>query len=133
VQPSEQHEKRLFVPLSVKPYEWFLCGRKAWELRKCGRQFTPDHIRIGRVVELRLGYARPERSLWGQIVDVIMADSLVDFFDRVDWRQVLPDSVDRADAERSAREILGLDANDSRPVIGFRIDLEHTHAAASQK
>jgi hypothetical protein len=131
--PSEPHGKRLFVPLSIKPYEWFLCGRKAWELRKCARQFTPDHIRIGRPVELRLGYARPERSLWGQIVDVVIADSLADFFDRVDWRQVLPDSIDREHAERSAREILRLDANDSRPVIGFRVDLENTRATTAQE
>jgi hypothetical protein len=133
VQPSGPDEKRLFVPLSIKPFEWFLYGRKAWELRKCARQFTPDHIRIGRPVELRLGYGRPERSLWGQVVDVITADSLTEFFDRVDWRQVLPDSMDRADAERNAREILGLDANDKRPVIGFRVDLGNTHASASQK
>ena len=97
------------------------------------RQFTPDHIRVGRPVELRLGYARPERSLWGQVVDVITADSLTEFFDRVDWRQVLPDSTDRADAERSAREILRLEANDPRQVIGFRVDLENTNASASQK
>jgi hypothetical protein len=133
VRPSEQQEKRLFVPLSIKPYEWFLYRRKAWELRKCARQFTLEHIRIGRPVELRLGYARPERSLWGQVADVITADSLTEFFDRVDWRQVLPDSIDRADAERSACAILGLDANDRRPVIGFRVDLENTHAAASQE
>jgi hypothetical protein len=121
------------VPLSTKPYEWFQCGRKAWELRKCARQFTPDHIRIGRPVELRLGYARPQRSLWGQIADVITADSLADFFDRVDWREVLPDSIDRADAERTAREILQLDVNDSRPVIGFRIHLQDTHATTAQE
>lgn len=84
-------------------------------------------------MELRLGYSRSDRSLWGHIVEVITAETLNKFFDKVDWKDVLPESADRQDAESMARQILRLDEDDQRPVIGFRIRLEDNHAASSKE
>ena len=130
---SEMRENRLFVPLSTKPYEWFKSGRKSWELRKYARYFTREHVRVGRMVELRRGYTNRESALWGRISEVIATPSLSEFFERVDWRQVLPDSTDRKDAELTANSILGLDNKSDQPVIGFCICLEGHDATSAQE
>lgn len=111
---------RLFVPLAEQPYRWFESGLKLWELRAIGRQFTTQFVRVGRVVEFRRGYSTPD-SQWGTVVDVIEADSVQAFFDRVPWRQVIcaPGIADRREAEKVAAEILGV-FSDAAPVIGFR-------------
>src|SRR5258708_2524794 len=70
---------RLFVPLADQPFAWFRSGHKKWELRRFGRQYTLKHVRVGRRVELRRGYRGPD-VLWGEILDVVEANGVDDFF-----------------------------------------------------
>lgn len=122
--PLQPMSDRLFVPLAADPFRWFESGGKQWELRRLGRQYTLDHVRPGRMVELRRGYADPDRALWGRIVDVLTAPSIAAFFEEVSWREVLPESRNLADALDVAREILGIDHDSETPVLGFRVSLE---------
>lgn len=123
-QRSRPSPDRLFVPLAAEPFGWFESGKKQWELRRLGRQYTLDHVRTGRPVELRRGYSDPAKALWGHVVDVRSAPSIAAFFDEVPWREVLPESGDRAEAIAAARRILGVDEGDAVPVLGFRIALD---------
>jgi ASC-1-like (ASCH) protein len=110
---------RVFVPLADAPFRWFVSGRKRWELRRLGRQYTQKQLVPGRRVELRRGYNDKIAALWGRIAEVRVADNLSKFFDKVEFTQVIPEATTRADAVRIAAEIIG-DA--SVPVIGFRIE-----------
>ena len=126
---SDRSEKvrnvdRLFVPLSTEPHQWFESGRKNWELRKLARQFTEKHVRIGRLVELRRGYSDPSSSIWGTIDEVVVAQNLNEFFSRVNWENVLPESDSLEAAIQDALAILGLSSADDTPVIGFEIDTD---------
>jgi hypothetical protein len=112
---------RLFVPLSSEPYRWFQSGKKRWELRKDARQFSVEHVRPGRSVELRRGYRDAGSAIWGEIVDVVHAPGLNDFFSHVDWRNVLPECRDREDAIETARQILNIQEGAQVPVVGFKI------------
>jgi hypothetical protein len=114
---------RLFVPLSQEPFQWFSTGRKNWELRRHGRQFTERHVRVGRRVELRRGYSDPRASLWGTIDEVVIAGSIEIFFDLVPFRMVIPSAKTSGEAVATAAGILGLTPDAGR-VIGFRIDLD---------
>jgi ASC-1-like (ASCH) protein len=114
-------EDRVFVPLASAPFWWFASGLKRWELRRRGRQYTQKYLVPGRRVELRRGYADKNVALWGQIAEVREADSLSNFFDAVDFKEVIPEATSREEAERTAAQILG--ATDS-PVIGFRVDAD---------
>ena len=107
---------RVFVPLAKAPFHWFASGHKSWELRRRGRQYTQKHLVPGRRVELRLGYSDRSAALWGRIAEVLEADSLSQFFDAVDFKEVIPEAVSRAEAMETAAGILGADAF---PVIGF--------------
>lgn len=113
---------RLFVPLASAPFDWFRSGRKKWELRRLGRQYTTSHVRPGRTVELRRGYSDPSASLWGRISEVKEAASIEDFFLLVPWRTVLPESGCLEDAIADARRILNV-GEEGSPVLGFRIEL----------
>lgn len=113
-------ESRLFVPLSSRPFGWFSSGRKRWELRRLGRQYTPRHLVVGRRVELRLGYSTG-RSLWGFLAEVKAASSIGDFMEAVPFDHVIPDATDAAQATGIAHGILG-DGNFD--VIGFRVELD---------
>ncbi|WP_033919613.1 hypothetical protein [Sphingomonas sp. 37zxx] len=114
---------RLFVPLATDPFMWFCSGRKKWELRKKGRQYTTDHVRTGRYVELRRGYTDSESALWGEIVDVLEADSIEAFFSTVAWRSVLPESGSLSEAICEARKILNIPEGETVPVLGFKVAL----------
>ena len=100
---------RVFVPLAKGPFRWFASGHKRWELRRRGRQYTQKHLIPGRRVELRRGYSDKNAALWGRITDVCEADSLSQFFDVVDFREVIPEATTRAEAIKTAGEILGED------------------------
>src|SRR5438445_4843431 len=78
---SSEKRDRLFVPLASEPFDWFLGGRKRWELRRFGRQYTHVHVKIGRPVELRRGYSS-KQVLCGQITNVVQADGLCEFFQK---------------------------------------------------
>ena len=118
------HDRRLFLPLSSGPYEWFASGRKNWELRRYGRQYTKTHIVPGRIVELRHGYGKSRDSLWGTIAGVQEAFGLDEFFSKVPFHDVIPVAADRAEAIRIADEILNLREDSHVHLIGFRIELE---------
>jgi ASC-1-like (ASCH) protein len=111
-------QDRLFVALSEEPFEWFRSGHKKWELRKLGRQFTTKHVRIGRRVELRKGYRGPA-SLWGEIVRVIEAPSIDQFFEQVPFEEVIPAARSRENAVEIASAILNVSPH--TPVLGFSI------------
>ena len=116
--------KRLFVPLSSEPYDWFRSGRKRWELRRYGRQYTSAHVKQGRQVELRRGYRSQEQALWGHIVRTVDASSLPSFFDEVPFQLVIPVAKTREEAVAFASSILGLAPNENARVLGFEIEVE---------
>src|SRR5262245_24971523 len=87
--PNLPKTDRLFVPLAKQPFAWFRSGQKKWELRRFGRQYTRKHVRVGRLVELRRGYKGPD-ALWGEILDVVEANSVDDFYNKVHFKEVIP-------------------------------------------
>jgi hypothetical protein len=106
------------VPLADQPFAWFRSGKKKWELRRLGRQYTQRHVRVGRRVELRRGYRGPD-VLWGEILAVIEANGIEDFFEKVDFKDVVPVADSREDAVRIATEILRIDS--TTPLLGFAV------------
>ena len=121
---TESAAKRLFVPLSSEPYDWFRSGRKRWELRRYGRQYTPALVRQGRQVELRRGYRSQSQALWGHIVRTVEATSLPSFFDQVPFQLVIPVAKTRDEAVALASSILGLAPNENTRVLGFEIEVK---------
>lgn len=122
VSPSTQTaQKRLFVPLRRAPYVAFAGGTKTWEVRLLRRQWNERNVKVGRQVELRLGYA-VGRSLWGQVTDVRIASSLSELFDLIDYQAVVPSAPSRNEAVETAARTLG--AAD-RQVIAFRVAMRH--------
>jgi hypothetical protein len=117
-------QDRLFVPLNAEAFGWFASGGKLWELRKFGRQYTEKHVRPGRRVELRRGYSDARQAIWGRIKSVHRADSLVEFFDHVPYRLVIPTAVDCDEAIAAASEILRIETDRPAPVIGFEVAFE---------
>ena len=117
-------ERRMFVPLATKPYQWFQGGKKRWELRKYGRQYTQKNVRPGRRVELRRGYTDASRALWGTIVNVELAQDVGQFFDRVSFKEVIPDAGNRQEAITAATAILRMYEDNSEPVLGFEVSLD---------
>jgi ASC-1-like (ASCH) protein len=115
---NEAKADRLFVPLADQPFAWFRSGKKKWELRRLGRQYTQRHVRVGRRVELRRGYRGPD-VLWGEILAVIEANGIEDFFEKVDFKDVVPVADSREDAVRIATEILRIDS--TTPLLGFAV------------
>jgi len=111
-------EDRLFVPLAEEPFNWFCSGQKKWELRRFGRQYTLKHVRVGRRVELRRGYRGPD-ALWGKILDVVQANSMDEFFNRVPFEEVIPVATSREHAIKIATDILGVDLK--TPLLGFAV------------
>jgi len=112
---------RIFVPLATEPYRWFASGRKHWELRRLGRQYTPRHLIPGRRVELRRGYCDKHTALWGTLTETCEAPNIAHFFDAVDFRKVVPEASNRQEAVRIAAAILG---DGESPVIGFRVEVD---------
>jgi ASC-1-like (ASCH) protein len=115
---------RLFVPLSADPYKWFSDGKKRWELRRYGRQYTEKHVWVNRRVELRHGYSDPSRSIWGTIVDVHSDDNLKDFFDKVPYNQVIPVANNLDEAIAISEEILKLPSDGSVPLLAFEVAID---------
>lgn len=113
--------KRLFVPLRRAPYVAFAGGAKTWEVRLLQRQWNERNVRVGRQIELRLGYS-VGRSQWGQVADVRVAGSLSELFDLIDYQAVAPSAANRNEAVETAARTLG--AAD-RKVIAFRIALDY--------
>lgn len=113
---------RLFVPLSSEPFRWFESGKKRWELRRYGRQYTERNIVPGQTIELRRGYQARAGSLWGTITDVVYAPSLDIFFDLVPFKEVVPLCVSRDEAILIASEILHT-GRTGAPVLGFKVAL----------
>jgi ASC-1-like (ASCH) protein len=109
---------RLFVPLATDPFNWFVVGKKKWELRRRGRQYTRHHVRVGRSVEFRRGY-RGREVLWGEIVAVIEADNIEEFFRKVPFREVIPTASSVEEAIAISSGILKVEAN--TPLLGFAI------------
>lgn len=120
---SRTEHDRLFVPLAADPFLWFRSGRKKWELRKKGRQYTVEHVRPGRDVELRRGYTDRDTALWGEIIDVFEADSVEAFFRTVPWSAVLPESCSLDEAISDAHRILNIAEGETTPVLGFKVAL----------
>jgi hypothetical protein len=109
---------RLFVPLADEPFGWFRSGKKKWELRRFGRQYTRKHVRVGRRVELRRGYKGPD-AIWGEVLEVMEASGVVDFFNKVDFKEVIPVAESREHAIRIATDILRVDPNTH--LLGFSV------------
>ena len=127
---SDARIDRLFVPLATDPHTWFRSGKKTWELRKLGRQYTEKHVRPGRMVELRKGYTDKSTSIWGWIENIVVAESLADFFEEVPWKSVLPKSTNLHNAIKDAEEILGVDSGSAGPFIGFKVDVETSRCSS---
>jgi len=121
--PRARPEERLLVALTADSYLAFRAGQKTWELRK---QFAERDIRPGRAVELRRGYRDADSAISGEIVEVVSAASLKEFFQRVHWETVLPECPDEPTAIETARHILNLRKGANGPVIGMRISLQAT-------
>lgn len=66
---------RLFLPLNTSWYNLFKSGKKKWEARGISGRFNERSVRIGRMVELRKGYAK-EGAIWGVITDFLITDSI---------------------------------------------------------
>jgi ASC-1-like (ASCH) protein len=127
-------EDRLFVPLKSEPFSWFLSGAKLWELRRQSGQYKNiERLRLGRKVELRRGYGNPKDALWGKIVAVISADNLEDFFDRVQFEDVIPTVSSRAEAIRVATRILRLDQESDTKVVGFKVEVDRCALSISTR
>ena len=115
--------KRLFVPLASAPFDWFRSGRKRWELRRYGRQYTTRNIMPGRTVELRRGYGSQTDVLWGTVTQTVTAGSLSEFFDRVPYELVIPTAKDKSEAVSIATSILRLAPEQSTALLGFEVTL----------
>lgn len=115
---------RLFVPLAKDPFDWFQSGKKEWEIRFWGRQYTDRHVYIGRRVELRRGYSDPDASIWGFIADVKVAESLCELFNEVDFARAIPSAKSEFEAITICANILRVDVKHLTKVIAFRIKVD---------
>lgn len=113
---------RIFVPLASNPYDWFLSGKKRWELRRYGRQYTEKHIKIGKVVELRCGYNNRKKAVWGIIEDIQYFGSLSDVFQNINYKEIIPISENIEDAKELTGKILNLNIHDDIKLIAFKIN-----------
>lgn len=118
--------RRLFVPLSREPYEWFSSGQKEWEIRKQRGAFSDGQVFMGRPVELRLGYRDASSSFWGTVIDVIKAESLAEIFECVPFEKAIPSANDLDSALSIASKILGVSANQriEAGIVAFKAQLD---------
>ncbi|MFH1173946.1 MAG: hypothetical protein V1725_02330 [archaeon] len=105
---------RLFVPLMTAWFEAFTSGRKTYELRGYGRQYTEKNVYPGKEVELRKGYSGA--SLHGTIGEVVIG-SLDDILEQVPYRAIMPDARTRSEVKENAQALL---ANNEK-YIAFEI------------
>ena len=109
---------RLFVPLKTEHYRNFERGEKEWELRGVNNQFNAETVTVGRRVELRRGYSTDD-SIWGEIADVEVFDSVEAVADTIPHQLILP-GASREEFLRSATGLL--DGYDQ--FIAFRVDTD---------
>jgi hypothetical protein len=112
-------QDRLFVPLSAEAFRWWQRGLKRWEIRRDVKRWGPDHVRIGRRVELRRGYSGP--SLWGTIRKVYWGTLLLT---DIQYYDVNP----RAESWSEAMRAAGIIASDrgalNVSVCAFKVELD---------
>jgi hypothetical protein len=121
---GRMERRRLFVPLATVSYEWWLSGKKRWEIRRARGAFAVDKLAIGRRVELRRGYQDAESALWGTVTGVESAESLEALLWRVPALEVIPDAVDTQGAIARASEILAVSPRERTLFVAFRIDVD---------
>ena len=117
---------RLFVPLATAPFEWFQSGRKRWELRRYGRQYTEKYVLPGRPVELRRGYSDATNALWGKVVRTVKAGSLQQLFHEVPFNLVIPTAHTEAEAISISASFLRIAEYEPVNLLAFEIDLQPT-------
>ena len=81
---------RLFVPMCRRQFLLFQSGSKTFEVRQRGRQWTRQFVTQGRQVEIRLGYSKSYKPLWGTVGLVYEASSINELFDKVPFDKVMP-------------------------------------------
>lgn len=105
-----QSRPRLFVPLATDPFRWFQSGKKKWELRKYGNQYTENNIYSGRIVELRRGY-NTDDSLWGSVDEVKVYGSIEEVYAEIKYEEIIPVACDLKDALEITKNILSSPPN----------------------
>jgi hypothetical protein len=118
-------DDRLFVPLATDPYRWFESGVKQWEVRRMTGSFSLEHVRLGRLVELRRGYSTPD-SIWGHVAGIVVAESLADLYRKVPYLQVTPLAASLDEALAVASKILGIDPDQATALIAFRVECDRS-------
>jgi ASC-1-like (ASCH) protein len=108
-------QDRLFLPLKSVAFDWFAQGNKKYELRRLYNQYNRKYVKEGRVVELRRGYSGS--SIWGQIGQVFVENSIYKLLHKVDFRNVIPVASSIDEAVSIAEEIVG----NQGPYILFEI------------
>jgi ASC-1-like (ASCH) protein len=106
---------RLFLPLNGVAFDWFIQGKKKYELRRLYHQYNFKQVKEGRLVELRRGYSGT--SIWGQIGQIFVESSLDQLFDTVSFKNVIPVASSMNEAVSIAKEFVG----DKGPYILFEI------------
>ncbi len=112
-------KKPLFIPLNKAPYGLFCDGRKTYELRRLGGQWTEKHVWMGRRATLSYGYGKRFRR-GGMVMDVKIADSVAHMFTRLPYKFVLPTADAKIDAIVHAENMLFANRPKGR-VIAFEV------------
>lgn len=97
---------RLFVPLTTEYWDAFNNGSKLWEVRNLGRNFSTQHVRVGRAVELRKGYSTSS-SLWGVIHSVVVCNTAEALIEDIPFNSILPNAKSKQEAIKILKELLG--------------------------
>jgi ASCH domain len=111
-------DRRLFVPLSAEPFEWFSSRGKQWEVRRNNGAFRADRLTCGRRVELRRGYTGD--SLWGTLTEAVSASNAAELFAHVHYAVTVPTVASRSDAIAFVEGLLGED----QELVAFRVALD---------
>jgi hypothetical protein len=124
-----QVARRLFVPVAQEPYEWFLSGRKHWELRRQRGVFSSRNVAVGRRVEVRLGYGLSARTppIWGTVTAVTTDTTIDSIFERIPFAELIPSATDSITGALRAANILGIEPSQEGSFIAFRIDFDNPH------
>jgi len=121
--PVIDTDRRLFVPLSSLPFQWFVSGTKRWEVRRRRGVFA-NGVTPGRRVELRRGYSDVRSSLWGTVTEVVESAGLRELLETVPYHELGAAEMDGPAAEARISEILSVNADESVDLIAFRIELD---------
>ena len=97
---------RLFVPLITEHWDAFDIGTKGWEVRNAVGNFAPKFVRLDRKVELRKGYSKGN-SIWGEIHDVAVFDTVEDVLEQVPFHRILPNARSKREAVKIITDLLG--------------------------